>query len=172
MDAALPKDYFALFGLTPSFDLNVEALRDAYRRVQAQAHPDRYVSGSDQQRRIAVQWAAYINEAFATLRDPVARARYLLQLKGVACDKDSETVRAPEFLMQQMELRERLAEAQGADLRQLRSELDGQLEALGETFQQQWAQGGEVALSAALQTLHRMQFYARLREAALAREEF
>lgn len=58
-----------------------------------------------------MQWATRANEAYRTLRDPVDRARYLLGLKGFDTGEESNTAMPPDFLMQQMEWREAVAEA-------------------------------------------------------------
>lgn len=168
MHASLPKDYFALFGLTPGFELDAEALRDIYRKLQAQAHPDRHVQASDQQRRLAVQWATFINEAYNTLRDPVARARYLLQLRGTGGHDESQTVKDPAFLMEQMELREQLDATPAAELGALIAELEAKLATLGKSFAAELARDAD---EAARGTVQKMQFIARLLAEAHARDE-
>src|SRR5688572_11631037 len=74
-----------------------------------------------------MQWAARANEAYRTLRDPVNRARYLLGLKGFDTGEESNTAMPPDFLMQQMEWREAVAEARQAKdaegLHKLRADL-------------------------------------------------
>lgn len=168
MPVSLPTDYFALFGLTPGFDLDVEALRDTYRKLQAHAHPDRHVQASDQQRRLAVQWATFINEAYNTLRDPVARARYLLQLRDAGGYDESQTIKDPAFLMDQMALREELDATPAANLGALIDRLEAMLTALGKSFAVELARNAdEVARS----TLQKMQFIARLLAEARARDE-
>lgn len=168
MDASLPKDYFALFGLAPRFELDAEVLREVYRTLQAQAHPDRHVQASDQQRRLAVQWATFINEAYNTLRDPVSRARYMLQLRGAAGHDEAQTVKDPVFLMEQMELRERLQDTPTAALGALISELDAQLVSLGNAFAAELARNAD---EAARITAQKMQFVARLLAEARDRDE-
>lgn len=168
MDASFPKDYFALFGLTPRFELDVAVLREVYRTLQAQAHPDRHVQASDQQRRLAVQWATFINEAYNTLRDPVSRARYLLQLRGSAGYDEAQTVKDPAFLMEQMELRERLQDTPTAALGVLISELDAKLASLGNAFSAELARNADAA---ARVTAQKMQFIARLLAEAHGRDD-
>jgi molecular chaperone HscB len=77
-------------------------------------HPDRFAAASDAERRVAMQWAALANEAYRTLREPVARARYLLSLKGFDTGEETNTAMPPDFLMQQMELREAVADGLAA----------------------------------------------------------
>ena len=105
----LSQNYFDIFGLPVSFEVDVQQLAEQYRELQKAVHPDKFANASDRDRRLAVQQAAQINEAFHTLKSPLKRARYLLQLKGVEFDDQRETSFEPEFLMEQMELRETLA---------------------------------------------------------------
>ncbi len=104
------QNHFELLGLPAVFDLDAADLAVRYRSLQQQLHPDRHTGGSDTDRRLALQLTASLNDAYQTLRDPVRRARYLLQLEGMTTDDDSDTRMHPEFLVEQMELRECLAD--------------------------------------------------------------
>lgn len=116
---------FELFGFAPALDIDEALLAERFERLRAQFHPDRFALASALERRLAVQRAADINDAHATLVDPVARARHLLELRGVDLD-DASTVQDPAFLMQQMELREAADEAKDAGARaRLRGEVEG-----------------------------------------------
>jgi molecular chaperone HscB len=114
MQAGLEKNHFELFGLPSRFDIDRADLDQRYRDLQRHFHPDRYASGSDQQRRLALQMTAHINEAYQALKDPLARGRYILGLHGVSTDEETDTVMDPVFLMEQMELRESMQEARTA----------------------------------------------------------
>jgi molecular chaperone HscB len=107
--------------------VDASRLEKGYRDLQSQVHPDRFAAKTDSDRRVAMQWATRANEAYRTLRDPVDRARYLLGLKGYDTGEETNTSMPPDFLMQQMEWREAVAEARAADdaaaLGKLRSEL-------------------------------------------------
>lgn len=110
----LADDDFALFGL-PRRQLQDAALVDQrWRELQAATHPDRFAADGATAQRIALQWAARINQARQRLRDPLARAAYLCELAGVAIDAHSNTAMPPDFLVQQMQWRESLEEATGA----------------------------------------------------------
>ena len=115
--AGLASDHFTLFGLPQRFVLDVEALTEAWRRLQAAVHPDRFAGAGAAQARLAMQWSSQINEAYRTLKDPQARAAYLCELRGASIDAHRNTAMPTSFLMQQMEWREELAQAreQGAD---------------------------------------------------------
>ncbi len=100
--------YFKLFGLKPAFAIDLGQLRTEQRRLQASYHPDRYVNESDRDKRLSVQVASWINQAYETLRDPVKRSRYLLEINGADFPDDSTTTSDTRFLMEQIELREAL----------------------------------------------------------------
>lgn len=107
-------DFFSLFGLVPAFRLDEAALESAYREVQGRVHPDRYAHLSDTEKRLSMQWATRVNEAYRTLRAPLSRASYLLQLNDVDPGLHTNTAMSPEFLVAQMEWREAVEEARAS----------------------------------------------------------
>jgi molecular chaperone HscB len=107
-------DFFTLFGLPRVFRLDLAQLESAYRALQARFHPDRAVTLPDAERRFALQAATRINEAYQALKAPLARGRYLLSLAGVDTQEETNTAMPMDFLMQQMEWREEIAEARAA----------------------------------------------------------
>lgn len=109
------QDYFGLFGLQPSFRLDITALEGIYHNLQSTVHPDRYAHTPESERRLSMQWATRVNEAYRTLKDPLLRAQYLLALNGVDAGQESNTAMPPDFLMEQMEWREAVAEARAAE---------------------------------------------------------
>jgi len=110
MDLILSSNYFKLFELPVDFNIDEQQLTACYRQMQQAVHPDRYVNSTDQEKRLSVQHAATINEAYETLRDNMLRARYLLSLNGIDWDDERDTVMDAEFLTQQIEMREALGE--------------------------------------------------------------
>jgi molecular chaperone HscB len=105
------QNHFDLFQLPARFTLDMGALDAAYRDVQGQVHPDRFVGATDAEKRVAMQWATRANEAYQTLKNPMKRARYLCEQNGVDLQTESNTAMPMDFLMQQMEWREALGEA-------------------------------------------------------------
>jgi molecular chaperone HscB len=105
------KNHFELLGLPLAYAVDPSRLESGYRQLQTQVHPDRFAAATDAERRVAMQWATRANEAYRTLRDPVDRARYLLGLRGFDTGEESNTAMPPDFLMQQMEWREAVAES-------------------------------------------------------------
>lgn len=108
------QDYFSLFGLPRQQDVAADQLELLYRDIQARVHPDKHAHQSDSDKRLAMQWATRVNEAYLILKDPLKRARYLLELSGHDVRLETNTAMPPEFLMAQMELREAVAEAKSA----------------------------------------------------------
>ena len=104
-------DYFSLFQLPQTFRQDTSSLDNRFREVQAQVHPDKFVQAGDAERRLSLQWATRANEAYQTLKKPLARAQYLLSLAGHDVEGENNNAMPPEFLMEQMEWREAVAEA-------------------------------------------------------------
>lgn len=128
------RDHFALFGLARDFRIDGRELDSRFRALQVELHPDRFASAGDAERRRSLELATRVNEAYQTLKQPLARARYLIGLLG--SDKDfahDHTALPADFLIAQMELREAVADAaQARDLDQLdrlRDDLDRRLRA-------------------------------------------
>lgn len=171
----LARDYFALFGLAPTFALDQEALTLRYRDLQRAVHPDRFAGAGDRERREAVQRASHVNEAYRVLRLPLARARYLLELKGVAFD-ETDTAMDPAFLMEQMELREALAEVRDAAdpftaLNRARVDIEQRERVLHEELQAQFDRDTPEARLQARNSVRKLQFLDRLLEEAARLEE-
>lgn len=111
----LATNYFDLLGAKQSYFIDLSALKKKYLDLQRQVHPDNFASGSDKVRREAMQRVSYLNQAYETLKSPLQRAVYLLQISGNDFDPDTQVHSDPAFLMQQMELREALSEVSDAD---------------------------------------------------------
>lgn len=104
-------DDFTLFGLPPKQALDRAAIDARRRELQAEVHPDRHAAGGAAAQRVAMQWAVRVNEAWQRLKDPLQRAAYLCELRGVPVDAERNTAMPAAFLMQQMAWREALEEA-------------------------------------------------------------
>ena len=104
----LSSNFFELFELPVSYDVDFDQVQQSYMSLQKQVHPDKFASGSDQEKRLSMQQTSKINEAQQTLKDPVLRAIYLLNLKDADFSLENETTMDAAFLMQQLEMRERL----------------------------------------------------------------
>jgi len=105
------RNYFELFGLPQRFRFDPARLEQAYHGLQNEVHPDRHAGGGEAQRRVALQSSAHVNAAYGALKDPVARANYLLSLHGIDALAETDTSLPMEFLERQLERREAADEA-------------------------------------------------------------
>ena len=164
------KNHFELFGLTPAYALDLAHLDGAYRDIQSNIHPDRYASAGDAERRASMQMTTQVNEAYRTLRSPVQRARYLLELNGVDAGFETSTAMPPEFLMEQMELREKLEEAkQGSDLDLLSSRLAAEKHGIENRIREKM--DGELDFLAARDLVRKLMFLEKLGDDIAAAHE-
>lgn len=115
--------YFALFQLPEQFNIDIKQLEHNYHLLAAQCHPDKFAASSSFEQKQAMMMAATVNEAYRILCNPLDRAAYLLQQKGIDADAPEHTHFPAEFLIQQMQWRETLedarAEADTATLHEL-----------------------------------------------------
>ncbi len=165
------KNYYELFGLPVSYSVDASELAESYRNLQRVVHPDRFASASEQERRLSMQGATLINEAFQTLKDPMLRAKYLLSLHGKEMGDGRESTQDMEFLMEQMELREQLAEVkEQADpldvVANIIGGIDNRILVLIEKLTQQFASAEPEHLEQARETVLKMQFLQKLHQDA------
>lgn len=107
----MTRNHFELFDLAPAYSLDTERLENSYKELQTLVHPDRYAQAADSERRASMQWTTRVNEAYSALRDPVQRAKYILELHGVDVGFETNTQMPTDFLLQQLETREQLEAA-------------------------------------------------------------
>jgi len=165
MSLDLKQNYFTLFGLPVSYAVDRATLDQRYRELQRLVHPDRFASAGDQERRIAMQQATQINEGYRVLKDALARGRYLLELRGHHFEDERNTHQDSAFLMEQIELREALADARDsqdpfAALSAIVERIGVRLGALDTELGAALTQDGISA--PALTAIQRMQFFRKL----------
>ena len=160
----ITRDHFALFDFAPGFALDTAVLDQRYRELQARVHPDKHAHLSAAEQRVAMQWATHANEAYQTLKTPLKRAQYLLALRGVDPQIERNTAMPMEFLVQQLECREAVADARSEQdmdgLEALQRDMRREMKAEYATIEQQLdaAKDNE----AAAQTVRRLLFKAKL----------
>lgn len=109
-------DHFQRLGLPRGFEIDTAALETSYFRMQRLLHPDRFATRTPKEKTLSQQQATSLNDAYETLKDPLDRAVYLAHLKGLDVLKEGcNTLSDPVILMEAMEMREALAEAETAD---------------------------------------------------------
>ena len=160
------KNHFALFGLEPAFQIDLARVEQSYRDIQAQVHPDKFTHASPAERRLSMQWSTHVNEAYQTLKQPINRARYLLQLHGVDTQEETNTAMPAAFLMEQMEWREAIGEAKDAadaiELDHLGGKLRKAMHQLQEDLAQHLDQQHDYASAAEI--VRKLRFFDKLRE--------
>ncbi|WP_051610009.1 Fe-S protein assembly co-chaperone HscB [Terasakiella pusilla] len=109
-------DHFARFGLHNSYDVDVDGLERKYFELQRHLHPDRFAKKTPKEKSLSQQQAVTLNEAFEALKDPLLRADYLLKVLGADGISHDHTVNDPALLMEAMETREALMEAESVEV--------------------------------------------------------
>jgi molecular chaperone HscB len=132
-------DHFARLGLPAALDLDAGALDKAYFAGQRQWHPDRFVAKPPEERAKASSEAAALNDAYRTLKNPLDRAFYLAALQGVEMPADGKTIADPDLLMEAMEAREELHDAESVQAvnelaEKARDDVGNALKGLGSLF--------------------------------------
>ena len=160
----LSSNFFEIFSIAVGWQISIRDLDTRYRQLQLEFHPDRYASAGQTEQRLAVQTASLINQAYDTLKSPLKRAQYLLELNNIDADQDSHITSDGAFLMRQMALREALSDIRQAaeplqSLEQLRADVEQGYDEEQEQFHSQYQAN---ALNDAFNTVAKMQFSAKL----------
>lgn len=160
-------DYFTLFGLPQTFTQDLTQIKSRYHQLQQKMHPDNFVRATPQEKRIAIEFAATINEAYRTLTTPLKRAIYLLKVRGVDVQSETDTSMPIEFLMQQIQLRERLADG---EVWQVKEEVQSKLMETEATLSK-LLDAQNTPLSLAREEVRKMLFYVRLNEEIIEKDQ-
>jgi molecular chaperone HscB len=103
---------FELFGLPERFAQDAAAITERWKALQRETHPDKFAAQGAAAQRVALQYAARVNEAHTRLKSPLPRAAYLCSLRGSAVNAQNNNAMSADFLMQQMQWRSDLDDAQ------------------------------------------------------------
>ncbi len=135
-------DYYRFLGLERRLSLDPADLQRRFYSLSRLVHPDRYLRSTANEQRFALEATALLNDAYRTLRDPVARAEYFLKEEGFDSGEQKSNNVPPEMLEEVFDLNEALEELRGGDpsvrpqleaarrrFRSLREDVDGDLEA-------------------------------------------
>ena len=162
MTVDLNQNHFELFGVPVQFAIDTAGLDRRYRELQREVHPDRFATAPDAERRVSMQLATRVNEAYQTLKSPLRRAVYILQLRGVDPKFETNTAMPAGFLMEQMSWRERIeADSEKPEaLLQLQAGLRDESGKIYEKLHDQLDQGRDD--EAASQTTRMLMFYEKL----------
>ncbi len=158
------ENFFAQFELPMGFEVDLDRLGEKFRELQTLVHPDRYAGAAEDERMRAIKASSYLNEAYETLRSPLRRAGYLLQLRGVDIQRVEQSELDPELLFEQLSLREALAELPRDEsaldrLEELNRSAGAKLARRQQEFAASLAADG---LARAKQLFHELQFLTKL----------
>src|SRR3954452_18509238 len=108
-------DFFSFVGLPRKLNIDAADLEQRYRALSRQFHPDYYYNAPPAERRASLERSSYLNDAYRTLKQPVARIAYLLELEGVmkASEHDSANKVPASLLEEVFALNEELDEVRG-----------------------------------------------------------
>lgn len=145
-------DYFAFFGLPQKLTLDVDALERRFHSLSWKLHPDRFAQAPENEKQLSLDLTSQLNDAYRTLREPVARVEYLLSLYGMRKEGQKKQQAPPELLEEVFELNESLDE-----LREARASGEGAAQMTGLRAKLESAQHKfESALAAVDQELARV----------------
>lgn len=103
-------DYFALLGLPRRLDLDLTELEESFYALSRRFHPDRFGNAGPEEQDYSTGRSSAVNIAYRTLRDPIARARYVLKLHGLLPEEGKAQAPPQAFLMEVLEIQETLGE--------------------------------------------------------------
>lgn len=103
------EDHFSLLALPREFALDPGVLERRFRELSRQLHPDRFARAEPRERRLSLERATRLNDAYRALKDWRLRAAHLLRLAGTEVFAEARTFADPEFLEEQLDWREQLA---------------------------------------------------------------
>jgi molecular chaperone HscB len=162
-------DYFQFFGLEPRLGIDLGDLERRFYRLSRELHPDRFTRGTHAEQERSLEASAVLNDAYRTLRDPIARAEYLLKRLELAADSKQAEPAPPELLEEVFALNEALEERNAAQLEAgrlrfeaARTQADAELQALFARFD-----AGDSAVPAQIRAvLNRRRYIVNLLETA------
>jgi molecular chaperone HscB len=166
-------DYFAIFGLPRKLWIEMSALEQKFLQMSWKLHPDNFVNASEPERELSLKRSSELNDAYRTLRDPIARVEYLLGIEGARKEGEHKQQAPPELLEEVFELNESLDELRearqaGGNLAALKSRLEAAeknfQEKLGEVDAQLQAVAREWDAALEAGTAERKKVMARLNE--------
>jgi molecular chaperone HscB len=153
-------DPFTVLGVPRRFRLDARLLEQRHRDLSRALHPDKHTQGSPAERRIAVEKAAAVNEAFRTLKNPQSRGAALLAGAGRVVDEASRADQA--LLLEILELREELestraaaADVRSAKVATMRAQVEARVNAAEAVIAEAFDRDAEPAESDAVDRAYR-----------------
>jgi molecular chaperone HscB len=166
LQPALPTDFFSFFGLPRKLHIDTARLERDFYQFSRKLHPDVFARATGREQEWSLQKTSQLNDAYRTLKDPIARTEYLLKLEGVQMEEQSKQatekaresgqvkkqVVPPDLLEEVFELNMQLEEARmnkkmgeadenlTRDLKQTKKNLEAKYGALDEELRRYWSE--------------------------------
>jgi len=105
-------NYFEVFGLPKLLNIDLKTLERKFHELSRKYHPDYFTTAAPPERQQALQMTATLNDAYRTLRHPVQRVEYLVELEGFKAD-GSKVPKS--FLMEVFEINEQIEEVKAGN---------------------------------------------------------
>jgi molecular chaperone HscB len=86
-----PMTHFEFFGLRKKLNLNEQQLQKEFYALSRKLHPDVYARATANEQEWSLQKTSQLNDAYRTLKDPIARTQYLLSLEGIQLEEQSKS---------------------------------------------------------------------------------
>src|SRR5580698_8767224 len=132
--------YFTQFELPQHLHIDLPTLEKAFYAQSRKLHPDRFAAKPQAEQDAALAASSRLNDAYRTLRDPIARTEYLLSLEGIQLEEQSRAatdaakasgttkkqVAPPDLLEEAFELNMALEELKMGDDPDARAQLESE----------------------------------------------
>jgi molecular chaperone HscB len=82
-------DFFTLFSLPRKLHIDLPVLEKSFYAQSRKLHPDRFAARPQSEQDAALAASSELNDAYRTLRSPIARTEYLLSLEGIQLEEQS-----------------------------------------------------------------------------------
>lgn len=165
-------DPFATLGVERTFALDLKSVEKTHRDLSRALHPDKFAQAGAAERRMALDKAQTVNEAWRIVRDPIRRAEALFSLSGVPVGETHEPKPSQAFLMEMLEQREMLAEAKAlrdmARVHALADEIRARSQTAEAALADGFARGADAKL---VMKLGELRFYKRFLDEVSAIED-
>jgi|TARA_B100001059_G_C17731957_1_gene526709 molecular chaperone HscB len=121
--------YFEIFDIEINISINLNELESKYLKLQSNFHPDKFVNASSVEKTMAVRISTHINDGYKTLKDLVSRVDYILKINNYIID-ENKTFKNSDFLVEQMELSERINESDNSQYNDIKMEIKNKISQL------------------------------------------
>lgn len=115
-------NYFELFDIPVSLQVDKNLLSKKYVELQKKYHPDFFTRATEYEQAEALERSSQVNKALKTLKNTDETIKYVLQLKGLLQEEEKYQL-PPDFLMEMMELNEELDSNSEEKINQLEAEI-------------------------------------------------